>query len=170
MSPQSSDSEDITSLGPEFGFWSEIGAAWTASRNGNPWPIAIFEAKAGKKERLATLIRNEGLPAGSEAAKAVADMLDGTFKPTKRDRSKMRDYDVLVMVSLFNMFRLLIAGDPVALAKEPRLKSLEDVYVASAEELGMTRDAVEKIVTRNRKRIRELGGAGQLVPPICPET
>ncbi|MDE2135501.1 MAG: hypothetical protein KGJ49_13010 [Alphaproteobacteria bacterium] len=149
----------VTDMLPEMGLLSEVDQVCTEARNGNVWPLAILEAKAGDRSRLANLVCKHGLIAESEPSQFVADLLKGTFKATKREKAIYRKHSVLTHVSLYNWLRVYAKDYPEQIDKtkfsaaDPIMKSMEDVYVKVAAELNMSPDAVEKIVTRNRIRI-----------------
>ena len=135
---------------------SELDAAWDI-QEADPWPLAILEFKAGDALLMLDLIEEFGVPKGSVAAKFLVEILDGTFKPSKRDRGLNRRHTVLSMVDIdrrhledWKVEPHLYGGDCGA---RP-FRNMEQVFALVAEDLGMTEAAVEQIVKRNRRRLR----------------
>jgi hypothetical protein len=147
---------------------SDYGEAWIEEESGNPWPMAILMYRSGAKYSLAELVASSGVPAGGEAAQFVADVISGRYKRVGRGPLLSRSITVLMAVQIH---RTLLAawkrnpddfGGPAGVQFAARdggpdhhYSTIEDIYFVVADDLNMTPEAVQKIVSRNRSRVRK---------------
>lgn len=142
---------------------SEWDEAWEKARSGDLWPLAILEYKAGNNDYLLGLIENDGVSPGSIESAFLVSIIDGTYKPTKGGRGLHKRARVLTLLDIYwriyNEWKArpdLFGGDKGASFGDgsPHFRNLEELYAAAAEDLGMSAEAVEKVVKRNRARLR----------------
>jgi hypothetical protein len=149
---------------------SEVVTAWDRAEAGDFWPLEILDFKAGDRTGLARMVRWYGLKPNSEAANFVGDVLEGKFKATKHDKHLQREYEILVRVYYYDLWRRWAKANPSKIDRgklslaDSSMLTMQDVYLRVAEELKMTvrgvvdgiaaAETVEQTVKRNRERRR----------------
>lgn len=140
-------------------FWrTEALEAGQANLSGDPWPLAILEFRMGNKRRLLDLVLRFGVPAGSEAAKFIAEALE-TGKINRAGKATIKHAQIVRLYSIYRDWLENCSQEPEKWAKEKSMFSVdgkiisnvEDVEAAVAYRSGETIENVRQIIKRHRR-------------------
>ena len=120
------------------------------------YPIDLVQAeleyRAGNPKPLADLVRRFGLPKGPPSD-FVAAIIEGTFKRTKHDTHRLREFDKL---SLLRAATLRYKLERQLRAEQPEyvwhFQNLDDVFTFVAQTFHTTPESIAKLAARARKR------------------